>query len=649
MKRKELLKAPPCKAPDGRKGCLAAVQTIQAGDGEVLGIDLYWKGTLRVRYFASKQENTWAVHVDRAWKKIRFENAARVAGGEEPVKGMMYEYQYADWEFVSKEDERRAVEYFGGDDIDTFEDRILYGKRQTAEKRRVRRISEEMRLIGEPPGGVLEWLEREVFPEQYLFIRGKGKDAECACIGCGARFRAKRKYRNYERVQCPECGAEAKAEKKAGERSRHKHIVVLQIITEGDGGRWAERQFRAECRWTAEGRKDIRLEETIRAIARKGEQFGKVYYSLCGEWDDRNWQSKRFLKSLLYPGGGLKEALAYAGLGHSGMNVLAAQGKEFNVGKAILNFDRRPWMEYVIKSGLTSLAAEIINDYGYWREPEAICPDAKTLKELLRLDGNRASRLKALNGGLKMLGWLQHEQEGGMKISQESLEWMEKKKISVCESQEILGIVGSVDRMVHYLRKQKGVRPHVAMRMWEDYLDMAAREGMDTSDDIIRLPKDLKARHDRLVEERNARENQEEKERNAKRYAELDRKITKWIPDVGRYFFENAKYLIIPAARCGELVEEGRALHHCVGASGRYMERMASGESWILFLRKKKEPHKPYYTLEIEMKTDRILQWYSEYDRKPDRKKIEEVLGEYQEVLKKARRRPAGMPEARST
>ena len=65
------------------------------------------------------------------------------------------------------------------------------------------------------------------------------------------------------------------------------------------------------------------------------------------------------------------------------------------------------------------------------------------------------------------------------------------------------------------------------------------------------------------------------------------------------------------------------------------MERMAAGTSWILFLRKKKELEKPYYTIEISMKDDHIIQWYSEYDRKPDEKKIQKVLNTFRNSIKR--------------
>lgn len=56
--------------------------------------------------------------------------------------------------------------------------------------------------------------------------------------------------------------------------------------------------------------------------------------------------------------------------------------------------------------------------------------------------------------------------------------------------------------MVNYLKKQK-IAPSKSTIIWRDYLRMAREEGYDITDDIVRLPKDLKARHDQLVEVRN--------------------------------------------------------------------------------------------------------------------------------------------------
>ncbi len=256
----------------------------------------------------------------------------------------------------------------------------------------------------------------------------------------------------------------------------------------------------------------------------------------------------------------------------------------------------------------------------------------KKLKDALQLDGNRTNRMKQIDGNLYTLNWLQYEQMKGIKISQEALQYLTDKKMSVGECKDILKELKSVNRMVNYMKKQK-ISPKNLTTTWTDYLAMAKAEGYDTEDDIVRLPKDLKARHDELVELRNQRANK----KRLKGYTKLDQQIQEWLPEVQKYFWEDKTHMIIPAGNCEELMTEGQTLHHCVGSSDQYMKKMAAGETWILFLRKKEDLEKAYYTVEINMKDDRIIQYYSAFDRQPDKETISEVLKRFKQSIKAKR------------
>ena len=118
-------------------------------------------------------------------------------------------------------------------------------------------------------------------------------------------------------------------------------------------------------------------------------------------------------------------------------------------------------------------------------------------------------------------------------------------------------------------------------------------------------------------------------------FADMDDRIKERLPDMKDYFWEDREYMIIPAGTCKELMDEGRTLHHCVGSSDTYMRKMADGVSWILFLRRKSELEKPYYTIEISLKDDHIIQFYSEYDRQPDKETINDVLNRYKRSIRK--------------
>ena len=69
------------------------------------------------------------------------------------------------------------------------------------------------------------------------------------------------------------------------------------------------------------------------------------------------------------------------------------------------------------------------------------------------------------------------------------------------------------------------------------------------------------------------------------------------------------------------------------------MDRMAEGKSWILFLRKKEDINTPYYTIEIDMESNKIKQWYSAFDRKPDEKKIQKLLSTFTKQITKPKAR----------
>lgn len=122
----------------------------------------------------------------------------------------------------------------------------------------------------------------------------------------------------------------------------------------------------------------------------------------------------------------------------------------------------------------------------------------------------------------------------------------------------------------------------------------------------IKKYEDLVRTHDSLVEinriereERNRLWKMQEEERNktlAKKMADIDeaRKLLN---------YEEDDFLIRIPKNLGEITNEGSELSHCVGS---YVQAHALGSTTILFLRKKSNPEKPFYT--IEMANNKIKQ-----------------------------------------
>ena len=76
--------------------------------------------------------------------------------------------------------------------------------------------------------------------------------------------------------------------------------------------------------------------------------------------------------------------------------------------------------------------------------------------------------------------------------------------------------------------------------------------------------------------------------------------------------FSYGNYAIVLPKDIQDLVTEGNEMHHCVGG---YRDKVANGESLIVFIRHKDTPDKCYITAEINPITGRILQYYLAYDR----------------------------------
>ena len=526
-----------------------------------------------------------------------------------------------------------------------YENNINGDKYMNAIKRKEKRIAEMMDKVPTLPEGLEDWLKKTVFPGNYLFVTKKKKRTDYFCTACQTSSWRKNGWHHGEQTVCPKCGKEVTVNSRTKQIQKREPVLVLQVM---DKYNWMERQLRTRCTWGADG-KEIEIFEDIRAIIPIHKTWGKLWYGTYKEADefgqdfwDKNQINKRFYESYLYPEN-LKETLPYGDLQYSGLDIIANRHQKINVNTFIVTYQDRKWVEYWIKAGLLRMTADLAKNYGMWGNPNYIRASESNLTRHLMINKNRLQRLKSMNGRLCTLRWLQYEEkreaQGSKKrITQESLDYLEEKHISPEECKEILKATGSVNRMVNYMKKQK-ISPHNLMNTWNDYLRMAENEGMDITDDIVRLPKDLKARHDELVERINARKNEKQLQEARKKYKKKDQEIMVHLPETRKYLWENEEYMIIPAGKCEELVREGQQLHHCVGASDLYMDRMAEGKSWILFLRKKEDINTPYYTIEIDMENDKIKQWYSAFDRKPDEKKIQKLLNAFTKQITKPKAR----------
>lgn len=268
---------------------------------------------------------------------------------------------------------------------------------------------------------------------------------------------------------------------------------------------------------------------------------------------------------------------------------------------------RRPWMEYMAKAGFKKIAltAEYSLPRGMFREK------GRNLREIMKLSKDRYAEIKGkhLDIDLGLLGILQRGDAAGAKLK-------------LCEAERLNHTLSSTWMPAELLKGRKLDRKLATyllrlnaddVRELRDYWDMAVRNRIDLTIPENYLPVNLHQAHDRLLQIENDRRLAEQnawiRERNEKNKVTAlsnQEKLDKRLEKLERKYAFAFGGLILRPARSGiELIEEGNALNHCVGG---YIERYASGHTDICFLRKENDPDKPWRTVEIDPKTERIIQ-----------------------------------------
>ncbi len=140
---------------------------------------------------------------------------------------------------------------------------------------------------------------------------------------------------------------------------------------------------------------------------------------------------------------------------------------------------------------------------------------------------------------------------------------------------------------------------------YTDYLRMARLLGYDLSVHNVAFPKNLKEAHDNaaaaeriMLEEKRAAE-LKKKEARAEKYLKKYEK---------QYSFTDGKYIITVPHTVKEIVDEGKAMKHCVGG---YAARHMEGRLAILFLRLTAKPDDSLYTIEMHGKVLTQVQGYN--------------------------------------
>ncbi len=175
----------------------------------------------------------------------------------------------------------------------------------------------------------------------------------------------------------------------------------------------------------------------------------------------------------------------------------------------------------------------------------------------------------------------------------------------------------NLTRLLNYLEKQskihRGAR-NIGM-YFDDYINMAEELDYDLTRSDVLMPKRLVKAHDTAVELREAVREERRRKEQASQIAAAESEYAKRFKTLEKlYGFDNGIYKVVIPSGCQHIIDEGKALQHCVGG---YAVRHCEGATTILFIRLCKEEDKPLLTVEINDKTLRIWQVHGKRNREP--------------------------------
>lgn len=325
-------------------------------------------------------------------------------------------------------------------------------------------------------------------------------------------------------------------------------------------------------------------------------------------------------------------------------------------------FQRHKQVENLVVQGAAELVTQIINanrryyGYGYYANERIVVPEhginwkAKKPASMLDLNREEFAAFRKHEWSLDLLEAYKKIRAAGYTV--DVFEYQAENKPIRLDQALVLAKKGfDPEKVCRYLDKQN--RKHQPPEdcdgtMLLDYWDMAKRERVKLETERDQFPPDLYGAHEQMVELQRIRE----EERTRKYRENLAKKQEKDAEQYGTSFaalaaryadfaFAEADLCIHIAAEPKELIQEGLKLHHCVG---NYVRSHSEGNRCIFFLRKTNAPDEPYYTLELDMRTLKVLQnrCYKNGERTPEVIAFEKQWLKYiKEIAKQKERKTA--------
>lgn len=478
-------------------------------------------------------------------------------------------------------------------------------------------MKEEAALCPEElPEGLSAWIRQRILREDNVLVHKKG-NVKGLCYACSREVEAipPQRFRNNEYTHCPDCGTKVLCQRKGSDSWKADNVNNIVAIQKGlDGETVFFRQWSLLRDTTAKwesiepyllevARYAIRGTKTASWLKeRKANYYTNYDYEYLDEWAQCS-DNRIYDGFYIFYDGGAKEALADTVMQYADLDgYLSEKGRYQNPIYFLEYFAKYPVTEFLWKAGYRGIVHQKI--YGASKESaNVIYWKRKKVKDCFKFPLHFLKIRPPEEWTLE-----------DMRITQELWEKRREQLIpsELCAAirlgkgvEDIKAALPyvSIQKVEKYLsgqvgKKEPAIQRQNAMRQicmtYRDYLRECGELGLQLTDKQVLFPPNLDAAHQRTMSQISFEKNKADKEQFAKQ-------VERW----ESLAWEGVEYLIRPARKQKELQEEGRVLDHCVGG---YIKSMAEGHTAIFFIRKKQEPDRPFFTLELDPNTKRMRQ-----------------------------------------
>lgn len=480
-----------------------------------------------------------------------------------------------------------------------------------------------MEEFGEVPADFSSFINDQIKP--YLFYSQKEKI--CYCTKCHEEMTPWKGLKHKEKAVCPKCGTQATA--KAIGLSRLTPDVLWTSIAEGYSEGVRTRHFRTLVDWDNFRHPIVETTEMFR-----GDVTKKSYHDYMWWHDSQgkyrwmpykqrgySWQfsSEIYEPTDIHYYGDLGEVLKSTPFKYCPVDKLMPLDKGTWLEGWLNCYKQLPQLEWMAKVGFNKLI-KWCRSWGA-RPLEEFDPEGKDIYETLKV--SKAEYKLLLRIGDPTIDDLR---------ATKRFKCTTLEDLRFCQSFSVWDADRKLAHVLTYVTKAKlkkyFVRENIInLTNYDDYVTWL-EELHYPMEEYYLFPADFKEAHDRLAGEKRAKADRIAKERKALQ-KKLMAKLKADKDGVEAFHMHYGGLFIRIAESPEELIEEGKTLHHCVGT---YVDRVARGETTILFVRKEEAPEVPFYTMEF--KEGHVTQLYGKYDCRAD-EQVEAFKKEFEKRISK--------------